>query len=81
MIFENQTSNSEILEFEVHTVSESVKGRWLVMASGDIDQDGDEDVVIGSNIDGPTKVEDETWMSQCEKESVDILLLLNKSLK
>lgn len=40
--------NTGSLEFEASTFPKSDRGRWLVMNGGDIDQDGDDDLILGS---------------------------------
>ncbi|MCO6488500.1 MAG: VCBS repeat-containing protein, partial [Phaeodactylibacter sp.] len=34
--------------YKPHTFPQAGLGRWIVMDAGDIDQDGDEDIVLGS---------------------------------
>jgi hypothetical protein len=43
------------LEFKASTFRECVTGRWLLMDAGDIDADGDIDLVLGSYVLGPTE--------------------------
>ncbi len=40
--------NQGDFRFRAYTFPEVTSGRWLVMDSGDIDQDGDEDIILGS---------------------------------
>ena len=44
-VYLEQTS---ALSFEAHTIKEYNQGRWITMDAGDVDGDGDEDIVIGS---------------------------------
>lgn len=53
-------------QFQASTFAESATGRWLAMDAGDFDGDGDEDLLLGSYIQGPTPVPTflmETWQS------------------
>lgn len=65
------------LTFEPSTFRECIGGRWLTMDAGDIDSDGDIDIVLASMIRMPTIVPDflkDLW----EKRSPSILYLINE---
>lgn len=79
LIFKNQSSGVDSVDFQVFGLDEAVKGRWLVMTKGDIDGDGDDDIALGSNINGPTAIKDDEWPDKWFSESVDVLLLINRS--
>ena len=52
-------------------------GRWLVMDAGDFDNDGDEDILLGSCIGVPLKVEPKIWHAWNDSKAT-LLLLENK---
>ena len=71
--YENQGDNT----FRSKTIPEVTQGRWLTLTTGDIDQDGDEDIMLGSFIFATTPVPaalQEKWM----KNSPSVLVLKNK---
>ena len=48
--------NDGKLNFKASTIERVKDGRWLCMDTGDLDGDGDKDIVIGSFIRGPSAV-------------------------
>lgn len=48
--------NDGKLNFQASTITRVKEGRWLCMDTGDLDGDGDKDIVIGSFIRGPSAV-------------------------
>jgi hypothetical protein len=42
------------MKFDAFTCAESNAGRWMVMDAADLDGDGDDDIVLGSFVRGPT---------------------------
>ena len=72
-----QNENSESFEFKTMTLQNPNEGRWFLMDSGDIDQDGDYDIILSSFTYVFTPVPNdlaEYW----SKTNTDILILENK---
>lgn len=70
--FENQGN----FQFKPRTFPNAERGRWLIMTAGDIDRDGDEDILLGSFF-RPTGPDHAQLMEQWRKPGTGILLLKN----
>lgn len=72
--FENKGN----LEFDVYGSDATACGRWLVMDGGDIDNDGDEDIVLGSSIVAPRMDAMRDYETEWRKQNVGLLVLKNR---
>ena len=75
-LYFEQTSD---MKFKVSTNPQTYKGRWLTMDVGDIDKDGDDDIVLGNFSVGPTIMPEtiyKTWM-----EGPAAMILLNNRVQ
>ncbi|MBM3848459.1 MAG: VCBS repeat-containing protein, partial [Verrucomicrobia bacterium] len=57
-VYLENTAGKGKLGFKARAFSESTIGRWLTLEAGDVDGDGDEDLVLGSLTEMPTPVLD-----------------------
>jgi len=49
-----ENSGGTNFDFQPRTFSQCIAGRWLTMDAGDVDGDGDEDIVLGNYMIGPS---------------------------
>ena len=63
------------MEFKPFTIPQHSLGRWLTLDAGDLDNDGDDDIVIGNMSIGPSNLTPNSdW-----RKGPEFLLLLNKT--
>jgi len=67
--------NEGKMEFKPFTIPQHSLGRWLTLDAGDLDNDGDDDIVIGNMSIGPSNLTPNSdW-----RKGPEFLLLLNKT--
>ena len=64
------------MRFAPSTFAGSLKGRWLTMDVGDVDRDGDEDIVLGSFAMGWSNVSPE--LEARWRRGPSVLILKNR---
>lgn len=77
LLFENVGGKGR-WDFRAATFRQSVAGRWLAMDAGDVDGDGDDDIVLGSLVRMPTAVPAKL-KEQWEKQGPSLVLLRNRA--
>jgi hypothetical protein len=71
--------NGGNFRFAAATFKESLAGRWLTLDCGDLDGDGDEDLVLGSHIHGPSPVPD-PLKANWERDRIPFMILRNTTV-
>ena len=72
-----ENKNASAFTFENSTLKESNYGRWLLMDAGDVDGDGDEDIILSSFLYSFTPVPIEK-IDLWREKGIDIMILENK---
>ncbi len=72
-----ENSNTAEFGFIPYTFEDSNLGRWFLMDAGDVDEDGDEDIILSSFTYVFTPVPDEL-LKLWEEKNIDIMVLENK---
>lgn len=71
-----KNTNSEAYEFNAFTTEAATKGKWFLMDSGDIDNDGDTDIILSSFalpfIPAPKEL-----VAEWKEEAIDLMILQN----
>jgi len=67
------------MNFTASTFRECISGRWLTMDAGDLDGDGDDDLVLGSLVKIPTPVPD--FLKKTWDESGPSVMILKNNLR
>ncbi len=78
-VFLENTGSSDYL-FEAYTFTDSKKGKWFLMDKGDLDQDGDEDIIL-SGFALPFIPAPEYLETYWREQRVDLILLDNQKIK
>lgn len=73
--------NRGALAFNPFTIPESNAGRWMVMDTGDLDADGDPDIVLGSFVTGPTTLPVPPALREHWKTEGAAVLVLENTLR
>ena len=73
-----KNENPDSFEFRSELLNDPTLGRWLLAQAGDIDQDGDEDLILSSFTYVFTPVPD-SLNTKWNRRGIDLLILKNKS--
>lgn len=72
-----ENNNAQNFDFTASTFKNANLGRWFLMDKGDIDEDGDQDIILSSFSTGFAPIP-EALTTQWEEDDVDLMILENK---
>jgi len=75
-----ENKNSPIFSFEPYGLPQDISGRWFLMDAGDVDNDGDEDIILSCFTYSFTPLPEDLSKSWQESE-FDMLILENDLIK
>lgn len=75
-----ETKDAKNFKFEAYKLPEPNDGRWFLMDVGDIDKDGDEDLMISSLTYAYSPIP-ESLENKWKNENIDLIILENNLLK
>ena len=73
--------NRGTLQLKPFTIAEGNLGRWMVMDTGDLDGDGDEDIALGSFVMGPTTIPTPPALRERWKNEGAAVLILENTVR
>ena len=73
---ENQQSDK--FQFQPYSSELAMEGRWLLMETGDYDNDGDDDIILGSCLKSSAP---KHFMTRWNTQNVDLLVFKNNLIK
>jgi len=76
-VYLENKSKDTIFNFTPHTFKKSLLGKWFLMDYGDIDADGDNDIIL-SSFTYPFAPAPDKLLKFWKKNNVDIMVLVNK---
>lgn len=76
-VYLENTTVENVIKFQTQTIESANDGRWLLMDSGDFDNDGDQDIVLSAFSYSFTPVPN-SFAKRWQENNLDLLVLENK---